>query len=171
MAVQSLIDHFAPDCIWRLERAAELRFHDAEALNVEHRLAAIYLYGYCIEMCLAAAFFRAAGFHPGMPIDRDARQRRMSLARVTVDSDGEPIMGSDPHPLTGWARLLRWHRSASPDIAPDDIEQLNRAVKLSERAYLHWRPEMRYKTIAPSPSQFQDVRFAAQWLLQQRESL
>ena len=70
--VAALADHLAPDCIARLERAAAERLAEAELLRKQRRwLAAMYLYGYTIEMCLAAAYFRSAGFHVSMPIDRD----------------------------------------------------------------------------------------------------
>ncbi|MBU4270598.1 MAG: hypothetical protein KKE86_09300, partial [Planctomycetes bacterium] len=54
----ALTDHIAPNSVQQLERAAENRFKEGECLKRQNRLlAALYLYGYSVEMCLAAAYF------------------------------------------------------------------------------------------------------------------
>ncbi|HQU46149.1 MAG TPA: hypothetical protein PK867_25270 [Pirellulales bacterium] len=117
----ALAEHLAPDSIRRLERAAEQRYNETQQLLArDHRLGAIYLFGYSVEMCLTAAFFRSVGFHPNTTIGRDARQRRMARGRQLRDFDGQPLMDSDPHPLVGWARFLFWQRSASPDLSQQE---------------------------------------------------
>ena len=74
-----LAQRLSPDTAAKLERAAAHRFDTAEILRARgRRLAAVYMYGYCAEMCLAAAYFRSAGFSAVATIDRDTRQRRMS---------------------------------------------------------------------------------------------
>ena len=79
--VGPLAAHLAPDNIWRLERAAKFRYDDAIRLEQTRPLAALYLFGYSVEMCLTSAYYRRAGFHPGTPIDRETRHRRMAQAR------------------------------------------------------------------------------------------
>src|SRR4051812_7371020 len=101
-----LAERLAPDTIARLERAAANRFATAELLRKEdRRLAALYFYGYSVEMCLSAAYRRSAGFGANTPIDRDTRQRRMTQARQLRTLAGDFLMNGDPHPLVGWARF------------------------------------------------------------------
>ena len=78
----SLADRLAPDTVNRLKRAAGMRYYDAIALlPIQRRLSALYLLGYSVEMCLAAAFFHTAGFASNAGIDRDTRQRTMAHVR------------------------------------------------------------------------------------------
>jgi hypothetical protein len=73
--VPSLAVHLAPNTVRQLEQAAEKRSEEAECLKKQNRfLAALYLYGYSVEMCLAAAYFRSTGFHSQQAIDDDMRR-------------------------------------------------------------------------------------------------
>jgi hypothetical protein len=169
--VEALASSIAPDSIRRLERAAELRYREATEMGERHRLCAVYWLGYCVEMCLTAACFRAAGFPVTVPIDRDTRQRRMAQARQLRLANGEPLMNSDPHPLVGWARYLRWLRSASAAPTPQVARLLSEAVNRAEAAYRHWRPELRYKTVDVAPGQLDELRRAASWFVGQQGRL
>ena len=104
--VPGLAAHLSPDTINRLEQAAKSRYEEATRLCQQKRfLCGMYLYGYCVEMCLAAAYYRSAGFSPNSPIQRDTRERQMKYARTLRDAHNRPLMDSDPHPLIGWARF------------------------------------------------------------------
>jgi hypothetical protein len=163
-ATQGLIARLAPDCIARLRRAAGLRFEEAGALHGKYPLAAVYWYGYIVEMCLVSAYFRNAGFLPNMPIDRDTRIRRMAHARQNG------LMKSDPHPLPGWANLLRWQSSlAKPGHRSKGL--LDEAVHRANAVYRHWRPELRYKTTDVKPEWLEEVRRAARWFLDNHSRL
>jgi len=119
-----LAERLSLDTIARLVRAADQRFSTAEVLSrIPKRLAALYLYGYCAEIWISAAYYRSAGFRPNEPISRDTRHRRMAQARQLRLDSGVFLMDSDPHPLIGWARFLQWQRSATPE------KQLNRVVQ------------------------------------------
>ncbi len=167
-----LVEHLSPDTIVRLERAAEGRFEEANHLRgTGRRLAALYLYGYSVEMCLTAAYFRSAGFAPNVPLDRDTRQRRMAQARQLRTASGEPLMGSDPHPLAGWARLLERQRNLSARLSPQESKQLKEAVNKAEQVYRHWRPELRYKTTEVRLEQLDEVGQAATWFIRHRSRL
>jgi len=167
-----LADHLAPDCISRLQRSAEQRTEDAKLLLEQKRpLAAIYFFGYSVEMCLCAAYYRSDGFSPNQTIDRDARQRRMARARQLRTSAGQPLMNSDPHPLVGWARFLEWHRSVSLKLTSQQSQLLKEAIIQAELVYKHWRPELRYKTAAVTQNQLEEVRNAASWFIQHRNHL
>ena len=160
----SLASHLAPDSISRLERAAERCYGDAERLVAQQRfLAALYFFGYSVEMCLSAAYYRSAGFKPNATLDRDTRQRRMAQARQLQTPTGEPMMSSDPHPLGGWARFLEWQRLASGNLAEKEKQRLKEAVSKADIVYKHWRPELRYKNVNVQPGQLDEVRKATTW--------
>ncbi|MBI2804949.1 MAG: hypothetical protein HYX68_08210 [Planctomycetes bacterium] len=170
--VSPLVDRLAPDTINRLERAAEMRHHDALHLLPSGRgLSAVYLFGYSVEMCLAAAYYRGVGFSPNMPIDRDARQRFMAQARRPQAGTGRPLMDSDPHPLVGWARFLESQRLARGNLSVHEAQRLQEAINKAALVYKHWRPELRYKTIDVSQVQVAEVRKASAWFIQQRGRL
>jgi hypothetical protein len=163
--VTPLHSRLAPDCIYRLERAARERFVDADRLKKQNRfLTALYLYGYSVEMSVSAAYFRSSGISPNAIIDRDLRQRRMAQARLLKDEKGESIMNSDPHPVNGWARFLRWNRKLQ-NITSATTSLLEEAVRKADQAYRHWRPELRYKISQMNPKQLEEVRNAADWFI------
>lgn len=170
--IVGLAEHLAPDTIRRLERAAESRYNEAqELIKPDYRLGSIYLMGFSVEMCLTAAYFRSAGFKPHETIDRDTRYRRMNLARQLRDVVGDPLMTADPHPLPGWARLLYWQRTASPDLPEQELQRLKEAIRRAEVVYRHWRPELRYKVRDVTERQIDDVRIATAWFIEQRGRL
>ena len=158
-----LIEHLAPDCIKRLQHAAKMRFEEAATLQGSHRLAAIYWYGYSVEMSLVAAYFQNVGFAPNQEIDRDTRKRRMTDAR------NKGIMESDPHPLVGWAELLR--KSSFAKVNPQRRRLLDQAVDLARQVYRHWRPELRYKVVDVNPEYVDEVRQAAKWFVDKHSQL
>ena len=169
--VPSLAVHLAPtNTVRQLEQAAEKRSEEAECLKKQNRfLAALYLYGYSVEMCLAAAYFRSAGFQD---IDDDLRRRRMAQARQQRHpDDGELLMSSDPHPLVGWARFLEWQRRSSGGLKPREANRLREAVQKAKQVYKHWRPELRYKLTNVSMDQLDEVRQCVHWFIKQRGQL
>ena len=151
--------------------AAYQRFESAGILESRRRwLDATYFYGYSVEMWLAAAYFRGAGFRPNDPVDRDTRQRRMVQARQTRSANGDSLMNSDPHPIVGWARYLEWHRSAGPLTARDSA-RLREAVRQAVAIYNYWRPELRHKIVEVSLGAIQAVRRAATWFRDNQDQL
>jgi hypothetical protein len=164
--IKPLADRLAPDTVNSLKRAAEQRVEDANRLLAHGRpLAALYFFGYSVEMVLCAAYYRNAGFSPNVPIDRDARQRRMARARQLM------LMESDPHPLVGWARFLEWQRSTVGDLTSEDTRLLKEAIDKAGLVYKHWRPELRYKTAQVTEDQIEEVRRSATWFIKHREPL
>lgn len=170
-SVKPLIDHLAPDCIARLERAAVQRFDEAEGLLPQKRfLAALYLFGFSVEMCLTAAYFRSVGVKPNTPIHRDTRRIHMGKARQQ-QVDGQYLMDHDPHSLVGWARFLQWQRQASPSLTKPCAQRLKEAVHQAETVYKHWRPELRYKTVEVNKTQLDETHRAAAWFIEQQGRL
>jgi hypothetical protein len=151
--IPSLADHLAPNTIRQLEQAAERRYEEGECLKKQNRLlSAVYLYGYSVEMCLAAAYFRSAGFHVTEILDDDLRHRRMAQARQLH------LMSNDPHPLDGWARFLEWQRCASGTLPSPELNRLREALQKAEQVYKHWRPQLRYKVTCVAMGQVNEVR-------------
>ncbi len=170
--VTSWADRLAPNTINTLRRAAEDRVEDASRLVERKRfLAALYLFGYGVEMVLSASYFRSAGFFPNQPIDGDTRHRHMAKARQRKRATGQPLMEQDPHPLVGWARLLRWQRSASPELTTREDQVLKEAIERAELVYQYWRPELRYKKADVTMDQLEEVRSSAIWFIKNRDSL
>lgn len=169
--ITPLAEHLTPDTISQLERAAELRHDDGlSLLHVKRNLAAVYLFGYSAEMCLAAAYFRAVGFAAKRVIERDERLRHMARAKNLKDADGNPLMNSDPHPLVGWARFLKWQHTGSK-ISAAEMRRLNDAIGHAEMLYKHWRPELRYKLVEVTAPQLAEVSKASTWFLEHRGRL
>jgi hypothetical protein len=170
--VPGLALHLSPDTINRLEQAAKNRYQEATRLREQRRLlCALYLYGYSVEMCLAAAYYRSAGFSPNSPIERDTRERQMKYARTLRDVDNKPLMDAHPHPLVGWARFLYWRRRLSSQLGADETRRLREALHKAETVYKHWRPELRYKTTDVSPAQLEEVRRCVDWFIANRGRL
>src|SRR5579885_3763760 len=141
-------ERLAPDTINKLERAAQNRYQSANILWDEgRRLAALYMYGYAAEICLASAYFKSAGFAPNAEIDRDSRKRRMAQARLLEMPNGEKLMSSDPHPIIGWARFLEYQRILVGGLSERDRQRLREAIKNAALIYAYWRPELRYKVV------------------------
>ncbi len=164
----ALTDHIAPNSVQQLERAAGNRFEEGECLKKQNRLlAALYLYGYSVEMCLAAAYFRSNGFSPNRIITENERRRRMAQARQILHQDGDPLMSNLSHPLDGWARFLAWHRQLK-HLSDQEKNRLREAVRKARMVCRHWRPELRYKTTCVLPRQFDEVRHCTRWFIEQR---
>jgi hypothetical protein len=162
----------APDTINRLERAAQHRYESANILWKEkRRLAALYLYGYTAEICLATAYFRSAGFSPNAEIDRVTRNLRMAQARLLEMPSGEKLMPSDPHPILGWARFLEYQRNLVGNLTATDRQRLREAINKAAFIYRYWRPELRYKVVNIEDELLGKVQKAAKWLFDNQSQL
>jgi len=156
--------------------AACSRYDEAEDLRRRnHLLAALYLYGFSAEMCLAAAYFRRAGFPREEIIDGGQRNVHMAQAQKTRDAAGEPLMGRDKHPVDGWARLLEWQRRRDPSrpLSPEEERLFGDAVIRAKQVYIyrHWRPRLRYTTVHVAREQLDEVRECADWFIRHRHEL
>ncbi len=163
-----------PDTVGQLEVAACNRYDEAEDLRRRnHLLAALYFYGFSAEMCLAAAYFRRAGFPREQSIPPGQRNLHMAQAQTTYDSAGEPLMGRDKHPVDGWARLLEWQRQrdALRPIGAEERRLFGDAVTRAKQVYRHWRPRLRYTTVHVAPEQLDEVRRCADWFIRHRHEL
>jgi hypothetical protein len=165
--VPSLIEHLAPDTIRTLVQAAQRRYDDGERLAKDRPLVAVYMWGFAVEMCLGACYYRSIGLSQTAEIDRDTRQRRMAYARQLG------LMSNEGHPIVGWARLLQHQHKKAPDETRNRKKQalLQEAVTRAEKVYRQWRPELRYKLTDVSQKQFNEVRESTLWFLKLQTKL
>jgi hypothetical protein len=156
---KALAERFGPDTIAKFEKAARMRFEEAESLRVEgHHLAAVYFFGYVVEMVLKAAYFRMLRYGLTTEIGLDARNRAMARAR------GLELMGPGPHDLVGWARFLVTEGS-SRNLPAYDGKLSQKIVEQASIAYASWRPEMRYRATSVSSSHVAEMRASSGWFL------
>jgi hypothetical protein len=166
-------ERLAPDTVNRLERAARHRYESANVLWKEkRRLAALYMFGYTAEICLATAYYRCAGFAPNAEIDRETRNRRMAQARLIEMPNGDRLMPArDAHPILGWARFLEYERIRVGNPSAQDRQRLREAVAKAALVYSYWRPSLRYKVVDFGDEALQKVQKAAKWLLDNHPQL
>jgi hypothetical protein len=155
-----LAGRYGPDTIRKYERAAAERFKEAEWLaSAGYNLAALYFYGYTVEMLIKAAYFRLLRYGVTVEIDRDARNRVMLRARQSG------LMNYEPHDLVGWAKLLISDKETllPPPYHTKFAEQIQ--VR-SFSGYEQWRPEMRYRVTNVPAAEIKRVHSDAKWFLE-----
>jgi hypothetical protein len=149
------------DSVRGFERAAIRRLLDAEALRrLDRRMAAIYLYGYSVEMWIKAAYFRTvflvSGLPPTSPIDFHRRKAAVDEWQA-LGLPQKPV----PHDIAGWAQLLVAKR-ISLDVAYP-VSLSNEIADRATTVYLNWREYMRYRSITVNLSALSSVQAEANW--------
>ncbi|HWE37512.1 MAG TPA: hypothetical protein VG406_13160 [Isosphaeraceae bacterium] len=160
---KSLAEQYQSDTIRKFENAAVQRFRDAEVLAENgRRLAAIYLYGYSVEMLLKAACCRLDGIPVNHGIDLETMKRLKSKPETNRRLQGggqQAFIVENLHDIGGWAQLmvaeLMLQRPQS------DRGELRRIVIAVEEIRRRWSPEMRYRPTDPSEADLREVREAA----------
>jgi hypothetical protein len=156
---KSLAGKYGPDTIRKYLRAAPERFKEAEYLaSAGHNLAALYFYGYTVEMLIKAAYFKMSRYGVTVEIDRDARNRVMTRARRAG------LMSYEPHDLVGWARLLISDKETL-SRSPYHTKFAEQIQARSSSVYERWRPEMRYRVTTGPQAEINRVHSDAKWFL------
>ncbi len=150
------------DSVPGFERAAVRCFHDAGRLRIcDRRLAAIYFYGYSVEMWIKAAYFRTLFLLSGLPAKTRIDVNRRKVAVDEWNALGLPRRPS-PHDIAGWAQLLVAKRTslgmAHTTLLSNEIA--NRATAVYSN---YWREYMRYRSVAVNLSEVSSVRAEATW--------
>jgi len=161
----TLIKRLGPDTISRLERAAPRRFSEAEWLHEgKYSLAAIYFYGYTIEIVLGAAYFRVLGSGRTEPISINRLGRVLHAARLLSRFEDKS------HPVDGLSRLLVQDKQAlSP---PAYSKKMERAIlDHADSLLATWGPKLRYRAIDVMPDEVTSVRKAAEWFVKNSTAL
>jgi hypothetical protein len=145
------------DCIEEFERAAAQRHAEAIVLDKRSRkLAAIYLFGYSVEMRIKSLYFYNAGFGPSIPILVTDRASAVSMWQML----GLPTKPG-PHDILGWAQLA---------VAARATTRLTQYGSLGTDAVAHaqslgpvWSEVLRYRCCEPRTSEWKLARSVAQW--------
>ena len=162
---------FATECIREYELAATERYHDALALSwAERRTAAIYLFGYVVEMLLKAAYFRILRYGDTDPIDLAAMRAAVgdnpaSAARALGLAGTRNL-----HDIGAWAELLVAFRTARGPLYPDvgfAAFLIDRVSDVRQR----WTETIRYHKNRAYQHELERVENACRWLVGRRYEL
>jgi hypothetical protein len=163
-----LAERLAADSVRQFRVAAQLRCEDAWRLFRANRgTAAIYLWGYCAEMTLKAAYFTLLGYPERQPIL--LRDLRLAVANAGTCGIQWPP-GGGFHAIFHWARLLVEHRNrlGRPYASPAFGDAV---VRHSQSVYERWRETLRYKTNRAYPFEVAAVAHSTTWLLENSPGL
>jgi hypothetical protein len=149
-----------PECIREFRASARQRFDDGMALAAAgRRTGAIYMWGYCAEMLLKAAYFSLKGFSDNAPITWKADIAPAIHWAKTFHKIA--WKGNSGHDVIGWAELLVAERAATAPPHP-----LGREVQAyGQRIGRTWSESLRYHKNVAYGYEVTQVREAAEWLL------
>lgn len=164
-----LIERWRPECVREFRAAARLRYDDGLSLAGQgRRTGAIYMWGYCAEMSLKAAYFSLTlaetdpitwNTHIKPAINHGKNHHRIAW----------PTHGSG-HNVKAWAELLVLERAAtdgmalSADVA---LEVQSCGLRIGQL----WSESLRYHNNLAYQHEVTKVRLAAEWLLVNLDSL
>jgi hypothetical protein len=154
-----LLDRLSPDCIQGFRAAARARYADGCILaEGEHRLAAIYLWGYAAEMCVKAAYFTLHGFGATQSIDAAA------LKTAAVEAKLYGIRWTNQHNLYAYASLVVGKRASLGRVYSSHAFA-NDFVGHAQTIYNRWRETLRYHYNQAYLFELERVRVSVEWLL------
>jgi hypothetical protein len=164
----TLVKRSGSDSLGKLEKAARARMRDAEALHQRgHCLAAVYLYGYVIEISLKTAYYRLIGLTPSTSINRLLHRRPAEdlikkMGGLPAHPQGPTIAG---HNVIGWARLIDQERSSTKSICtPFDLGFANELHRRMQDVFSCWAEFLRYRANRPYNEEVANVRNTARWI-------
>ncbi len=162
-----LPDRCGPDCIAGFRAAAMQRCADAVALASNgRRTAAIYLWGYAVEMWLKAAYFTAFRYRGDQPITATDLRAVIELA----PSVGVAWAGRNLHHLPSWARMLIETRQEFGLEYPTRLFSAD-LIRNTNRVYLIWRETLRYHPNVAYDHEVGAVRRCVDWFRDHADSL
>lgn len=159
---KTLLDRCQPDSIREFRHAAEERFQDGIVLaTAGRRTAAIYLWGYAVEMTLKAAYFETSHFLIDQVITlQDLQQAMATAVQLGIHWPG------NLHRTDAWAQFITSMRSAVP-------AQNYRVPGFGSRVLAHaltvaqyWRETLRYRKNVAYWYEVERVWTSTEWLLE-----
>jgi hypothetical protein len=159
-----------PECIREFRASARQRNVDALTLaGQSRRTGAIYLWGYCAEMTLKAAYFSLIGLAETATITWGGDILPAINRGRTVHGIAWPYAGQG-HNVRAWAELLIVERAATPGAAYPPA--LGREVQAcGQRIGRLWSETLRYHKNLAYLHEVAQVRQAAEWLLANEDVL
>ena len=164
-----LLARLKADSIAEFRAAAIERFRDGKAAAArDRRTAAIYLWGYTIEMLIKAAYFQVNGFQAEQIVAmRDLRD----AVRFGVSNQIIWPQQGQLHSIRAWAQTLVALRLKQPSTTYTDAafgdEMLDRAQRLEPI----WSETLRYHQNRAYPREVSQVQTATEWFLTHSLSL
>jgi hypothetical protein len=159
-----------PESIREFRASARQRFDDALSLAGEgRRTGAIYLWGYCAEMLLKAAYFALTGLADDDVITWAGHIQPAIHRGRTAFTIAWPHQGQG-HNVRAWAELLVAERAATPGAAyphPFDLEVQSCGQRIGQL----WSETLRYHKNLAYLHEVRQVREAAEWLLTNAHAL
>lgn len=160
-----LLTRCQPDSIREFRVSAGRRYDDGLTAAAGGRgLAAIYLWGYCAEMLLKAAYFSLVGVGEVTSLQlsvhiKPAIQRGRGLGIAWPP-------GGQGHNVRAWAELLILERANHPNPAMAYPVDFGAQVQANgQRISQLWNETLRYHKNKPYSYEVAQVRAAAEWLI------
>lgn len=166
-----LLTRCQPDSIREFRASARQRYDDGlTAIAGGRGLAAIYLWGYCAEMLLKAAYFSMLGVGEGTHLVMGVHiSPAIYLGRGLGIAWPQAGQG---HNVCAWAELLILERATHPNPAMAYSADFGNQVQANgQRISQHWNETLRYHKNKPYAHEIRQVREAAEWLLVNSEIL
>jgi len=165
MMPKRLLDRCHLDSIREFRASAQQRFDDGLTAAVGGRgLAAIYLWGYCAEMLLKAAYFSVLGLGEGTSL-RMADHIAPAILMGRQLGIAWPKSGQG-HNVRAWAELLILERATHPDRELEYPADFGDRVQANgQRIGQLWNETLRYHKNKPYSHEVAQVREAVEWIV------
>jgi hypothetical protein len=160
-----LLARCQPDSVREFRASARQRYDDGlTAVAGGRGLAAIYLWGYCAEMLLKAAYFSVLGIGEETALQLGAHiEPAIQLGRG-LGIAWPP--GGRGHNVRAWAELLILERATHPNPAMAYPMGFGDQVQANgQRISQLWNETLRYHKNTPYSYEVSQVRQAAEWLI------
>jgi hypothetical protein len=156
-----LVERFIDDSISQFRASALIRNEDAWELYYRGRFtAAIYLWGYVVEMTLKVAWFSNV-----LKYDDNKILKRLDLQQageLAKKSYGIPWGGL--HDIEGWAGLITKHRITNGNYYTNS-DFGTQVLLQSQTVYSRWRETLRYKKNRAYIFEAETIAQATRWFL------
>lgn len=158
---KTLLDRCQLDSVRQFRLAAAERFQDGIALaTTGRRTAAIYLWGYCVEMTLKAAYFDLNHFRLDQVITwQNLQQATASAAQFGIRWPG------NLHRIDAWAQFVTSTRASLPTgnyrVPGFGSRVLAHALTVAQS----WRETLRYRKNTAYWYEVERVWRSTEWLL------
>ncbi|HUY31770.1 MAG TPA: hypothetical protein VMV69_03250 [Pirellulales bacterium] len=151
-----------PDSIREFRLAARERFKDGVSMiHVGRRTAAVYVFGYTVEMTLKAAYFKVLGFVQSQTIAIN----HLHGAKAGAAALGVVWKGNNLHSIESWSDLLVATRASQPGWGYQDPALGKMVLETGRLVGQVWIETLRYRKNRAYPFEVNQVREAAEWFL------
>ncbi|MCI0701842.1 MAG: hypothetical protein L0241_12230 [Planctomycetia bacterium] len=166
-----LPERFATECIREFDLAATERYADAAAIvTARRRTAAIYLYGYVVEMLLKAAYFRLVGYGDADPIDVVALRAAVGESSASMSRTLGLPGTRNFHDLSAWVNLIVAYRASRSLVYAEagfGMTLTAQVTVIDDR----WTETIRYHKNTAYQHELDRVAGSCEWLVNHRYTI